>query len=74
LTSTVAARSRRAAAVISSSGSASVEEEALSDASGARRSWATAATRVFATRAISASTRVRSACSRSCARSTASAM
>ena len=51
-----------------------VDDEALMDASGARRSWDTAATRVLASRATSSVSEARSASSCSWARSTASAI
>ena len=61
-------RSRRPAAL------RKVEADALMVASGVRRSWDTAPTRARCRRSTSSSNSVRTACSRSCARSRASAM
>lgn len=72
--STSAARSRTLAGARSRSESARMDDDALMDASGARRSWETAATSTWARRSTSSVNWARSACSRSCARSTASAI
>ena len=61
-------------AATSASASRRVEADALIVANGVRRSWDTAPTRARCRRSTSSSSSVRRACSRSCARSRASAM
>ena len=65
---------RGRARVTSASALRRVDADALMVASGVRRSWDTAPTRARCRRSTSSSSSVRSACSRSCARSRASAM